>query len=306
METVEADERLVPLALRGMNYACRILTPRRPYGTEPLVLIGGALQDMYSWPRLERRLSAHTTLTLMDLPGTGNADDLAASAGIEFLVEATLHAIDRLGADQVNILGASFGAPIAYRLAQSHPGRVARLLLAGATPRLGPRLTAMVHRGLALAGSTGSSPADETARRDYARTIVDILVNDATRHEVAQGPAAARLLERELMRDSQSAALRYAACLEHLLDIDLCPPGGISGLPALVFTGEHDCTSTPAENEAVAATIEDCTFLLLRDADHMAHLEREAEYADLVTRFLRDQPVHGLPYCLPSGQLQGQ
>ncbi|MFB7629670.1 alpha/beta fold hydrolase [Streptomyces sp. NPDC056149] len=108
------------------------------------------------------------------------------------------------------------------------------------------------------------------------------------------------------MRDSQSAALRYATCHERLLDTDFCPPGGISGVPALVFTGEHDCTSTPAENEAVAATIEDCTFLLLRDADHMAHLEREAEYADLVTRFLRDQPVHGLPYCVPGGELQRQ
>ncbi|MEW1657675.1 MULTISPECIES: alpha/beta hydrolase [unclassified Streptomyces] len=300
MATMEADERLIPLSLRDMSYACRVLTPRHPYGTEPLVLVGGALQDMYSWPRLERRLTAHTTLVLMDLPGTGSADDLASSAGFDVLAEAALHAIDHLEADRVNLLGASYGAPVAYRLAQSHPDRIARLLLAGATPRVGPRLTAVVRHGLALMGAADARPTDESACRAYARTIVDMLVNGATRHEVTQGPAAARLLERQLMRTSQSAALRYAACHERLLDTDLYPPGGITGVPALVFTGEHDCASSPAENQAVAATIEDCVFVLLRDADHMAHLEREAEYADLVTRFLRDQSVRDLPYCTPA------
>ncbi|MFF4953380.1 alpha/beta fold hydrolase [Streptomyces chattanoogensis] len=296
MDTVEPDERLVPFSLRDMTYACRVLTSRRRYGTEPLVLIGGALQDMYSWPRLERRLTAHTTLVLMDLPGTGNAGDLDAGAGFEILAEAAGHAIERLALGPVNVLGASYGAPIAYRLAQSRPDLVARLLLAGATPRVGPRLTAVVRQGLELVGSH-SRPADEPARRDYARNVVDVLVNSATRHEVAQGAAVARLLERQLLRTSQSAALRYAACHERLLDTDLYPPGGIAGVPALVFTGEHDCASSPEENSAVAATISDCAFALIRDADHMAHLEREAEYADLVTRFLRDQPVQGLPYC---------
>ncbi|AJC61036.1 alpha/beta hydrolase [Streptomyces sp. 769] len=297
METMEADERLVPLALGDMTYACRLLMPRHRSGTEPLVLIGGALQDMYSWPRLERRLTTHTALVLMDLPGTGTAGDLAASAGFEVLADSVLHALDRLAMDRVNVLGASYGAPIAYRLAQSHPDRVARLLLAGATPRVGPRLTAVVRQGLELVGTTDSHPADEPARRDYARNVVDMLVNGATRNEVAQGPAVARLLERQLMRTSQSAALRYAACHERLLGTDLYPPGGIDGVPALVFTGEHDCASSPEENRAVADTIAGCAFALIRDADHMAHLEREAEYADLVTRFLHDRPVHDLPYC---------
>ncbi len=29
----------------------------------------------------------------------------------------------------------------------------------------------------------------------------------------------------------------------------------------------------------------------------MAHLECDAEYADLVLRFLRDEPLDGLSYC---------
>ncbi|QHC23117.1 alpha/beta fold hydrolase [Streptomyces sp. GS7] len=298
---MDTDERLLALTLRDMAYACRIVPARRPCGTEPLVLIGGALQDMYSWPRLERRLTEHTTLMLMDLPGTGSAGDLASTAGFDVLADAALHAIDQLAVPRVNLLGASYGAPIAYRLAQAHPDRVARLILAGATPRVGPRLTAVVRQGLELIGAdagTGTgAPADDSARQDYARKVVDMLVNSATRHEVAQGPAVARMLERQLMRTSYSAALRHAACHERLLDVDLYPPGGIDTVRTLVFTGEHDCTSSPEENRAVAATIADAAFLLIRDADHMAHLERDAEYADLVTRFLRDRPLRDLPYC---------
>jgi pimeloyl-ACP methyl ester carboxylesterase len=273
-----------------MTYACRVLTPRDHDGTtEPLLIIGGARQDMYSWTRLERRLAKHTSLVVMGLP-TGSAD-------LDALAEATLYAIDQLAVDRVNILGVSYGAPIAYRLAQSHPERVARLLLAGATPRGGPRITALFRQGLKLGTDTTTPAADEPARREYVRNVVDMLVNRATRHKVPQGPAVARLLERQLMRTPQSNARNSVSGYVRLFDTELYPPGGIDGIPALVFTGEHDCITSPEETQAVATTIAGCTFLLIRDTDHMAHLEREAEYADLVTRFLRDQPVRDLPYC---------
>lgn len=306
---MDVREELVPMSLRGMTYACRVLTPAAEQRVEPLVLVGGALQDMRSWPRLERRLTAHMTMVLMDLPGSGVASDLAASAGFDVLADAARHALDVLGLAQVNLLGTSYGAAIAYRLAQTSPERVARLLLAGTTPRVNPQVAGLIRDGLyALEVDASGRAADLTTAvagvppgcpTGYARQVVGMLLNAAERHRVTQADVVSRLLHREFARLTRREALRHAACHARLLDRDLIPPGGIPSVPALVFTGEHDSMSTPAENRAVAASIPNSTFVLVRNADHMLHLEREAEYADLVTRFVRDGPLRDLPYCTP-------
>lgn len=312
-------EQHVPLCWRGLRYTARVVRSDPPEHapapsppgdtgtpavTEPLLLLGGALQDMYSWPRLERRIAPCTPIVLVDLPGTGTADDLAPDQGFDLLTEATLHVLDRLAIARVNVLGTSYGAPIAYRIAQRHPDRVARLLLAGTTRRVSApvrallrevadHLEAVVRGGGPAAGDAGTG-AD---RRENAERLVDVLINKGARERVEQSDAARRLLCRQFLRTSPAETLRNAACHRRLLDADLIPGGGIRGVPALVFTGEHDITTTPDDNRSVAATIEGAAFVLLRHADHMAHLERDREYAELVLRFLRDLPLDGLPFC---------
>ncbi|MEU0336747.1 alpha/beta hydrolase [Streptomyces sp. NPDC006193] len=300
----------VPLHHSGLNYACRIVGGR-PDGTlpasltattEPLMLLGGALQDVNSWPRLERRIADRTPLILVDLPGTGTADDLPAEQGFDTLAETAVHVLDHLRLRRVNLLGASYGAPIAYRIAQRHPERVARLLLAGTTRRVAAPMAAlmmdMVRHLEAVATDDTDAPAGSwPGAEEYAARLVAALVNTGRQDSVRQSQAVRRLLSRQCLRITRRQALRNAACHRMLLGGDLLPSGGIRGVPALVFTGEHDNATTQEENREVAAAIEGSTLVFLREADHMAHLERDAEYADLVLRFLHDLPLHDLPYC---------
>ncbi|MFD7711349.1 alpha/beta fold hydrolase [Streptomyces sp. NPDC059786] len=290
-------EEVVRLNWRGLRYTCRVVTSEQAPATEPLLLLGGALQDMYAWPRLERRLSGHTTLILTDLPGTGTADDLPAEQGFDVLADAALHIAERLGHDRVNLLGASYGAAIAYRAALHRPDRVARLVLVGATHGMNPRVRSICEdiRGLGAACDHADSPGRDLA----ADRAVAALVNHARQDLVTQSGAVARLLRRQFVRITPYEARRNAVCYDRLLGMAPIPRAVIDSVPALVFTGEHDHASTPAENRAVAATIRDAAFVLVRDADHMVHLEREAEYADLVLRFLTDLPLEELPYCTP-------
>ncbi|MFS8198386.1 alpha/beta fold hydrolase [Streptomyces sp. CWNU-52B] len=293
-------EELVRLEWRGLRYTCRVVTSDRPPVTEPLLLLGGALQDMYAWPRLERRLSAHMPLVFVDLPGVGTADDLPAEQGFDALAEAALCVVDRLGFDRVNLLGASYGAPIAYRAALKRPERVARLVLAGATHRMNPRLVSdceQVWRARAALADGPDGALTDSGSKEIAAHAAGTLLNTARQDQVSQAPAVARMLHRQFARITPAEARRHAVCHQRLLGPDPLPPGGIDAVRALVFTGEHDDVSTPDENRAVAAAIAGSTFLLVREADHMVHLEREAEYADLVLRFLTDLPLDGLHYA---------
>ncbi|MGW7289645.1 alpha/beta fold hydrolase [Streptomyces sp. NPDC054847] len=54
---------------------------------------------------------------------------------------------------------------------------------------------------------------------------------------------------------------------------------------------------TPELCRQMAAACADSRHAEIRDADHMIILERAAEVADLITRFLAGKPLHGLPYC---------
>ncbi|MEU9190541.1 alpha/beta hydrolase [Streptomyces sp. NPDC048484] len=298
-EPEQAREELVPLEWRGLHYTCRVITSDRPPATEPLLLLGGALQDMYAWPRLERRLSAHMPLVFVDLPGVGTADDLPAEQGFDALAEAALLVADRLGFDRINLLGASYGVPIAYRAALRGPGRVARLVLTGATHRMNPRLVSdceRVWRARAALADDIEGTLSDSGSHEIADRAVATLLNTTLQDQISQAPTVARLLHRQFTRITPAEARRHAVCHQRLLHSDALPSASIGAVRALVFTGEHDDVSTPNENRAVAAAIAGSTFLLVRDADHMVHLEREAEYADLVLRFLTDLPLDDLHY----------
>jgi pimeloyl-ACP methyl ester carboxylesterase len=76
-------------------------------------------------------------------------------------------------------------------------------------------------------------------------------------------------------------------------------PEPVPPVPTLVFTGEHDSLTPPAMGRALAAELPGAAFTTVRDADHLVHMERIEEFTDLISRFLTDCPIDGLPYCNP-------
>lgn len=71
--------------------------------------------------------------------------------------------------------------------------------------------------------------------------------------------------------------------------------GGLAGVPALVFAGEHDTVSSPVQQREFAATIEGSRFLTMTESDHWVVLERPDDVADLAARFFTDRPLDTAP-----------
>ncbi|MEU4348194.1 alpha/beta hydrolase [Streptomyces sp. NPDC023838] len=282
----------------GMSYGCRVVTPRRPAG-EPLLVIAGGMQDMYSWARLERRLGSQHQILIHEIPDVDPAPDKAYNW--EALSSAVVRTLDTLGIPTCCVLGPSAGYPVAYRLAQKHPQRVSRLILMGASAHPVTAVTDVVREGqrrLALHGPAAPrSPDDADHARDVER-VVSVLVNADAARTITPVRAAARVLFNRLYTAPWDPLVHYASARGHLLFEGMLPPGGLSGVPTLVCTGEYDTTTTPEQNREIAATIEGAVFLLMKNADHLLHMERDAEFADLVSRFLTGASLLDLPYCL--------
>ncbi|MFF4245734.1 alpha/beta fold hydrolase [Streptomyces sp. NPDC001822] len=288
------EEIIRSLTADGVRFAYRVM-PRDPAvdggpGTEPVLVIGGALQGMFGWPQMDDHLGPLADVVTADLPGMGTADPLPPGPSAPVLRAAVGAIVEDLGASRINLFGFSYGAAIAFGYAQHAPGRVARLVLGGVPVHIGEERRSYWHRATAAL-------AEGDAEGFAALAADGLMCLDPER------PVHRRELARRYVRRSFLHALAHsghaADSLRRALGDRPDFSGGLSGVPALVFAGEHDTVTSPGMQREFAATIEGSRFLTLPESDHWVVLERSDEVAALVTRFFTDQPVEHAAALLP-------
>ncbi|MHB9756218.1 alpha/beta fold hydrolase [Streptomyces sp. BYX5S] len=279
-------ESIREMTYGGFAFGCRIVEQPHPR-TEPIVVLGGAYQNMHSNRRSEGPWVAASTVVSVELPGLGTAADLPEEYGFDFLGDALGHLLDELGLDRVNMIAVSYGTAIAYRYAQRHAERVARLALVGSTPAVPDDARAAIAQlsELLRAGDT------ET----FARRAVELLVCTEPACLTAHPHAAAEVLRRVLSAAGPADIPRYIAANDRLLRHPFGDPDGIHGVRALCVSGEHDRLCPPEGARAVAASIPGAMLAVLRGSGHVVHLERPRDFSDVLARFMTDEPLEDHP-----------
>jgi pimeloyl-ACP methyl ester carboxylesterase len=105
---------------------------------DPLVCLPGGPMQASAYLGDLGGLSAHRSLVLLDLRGTGESAVPAdpASYRCDRLVDDVEALLAHLGRDRVDLLGHSAGGTLAVLYAARHPGRVGRLALVTPSPRV--------------------------------------------------------------------------------------------------------------------------------------------------------------------------
>jgi pimeloyl-ACP methyl ester carboxylesterase len=189
-------------------------------------------------------LSRRARIIAPNAPGYVLSDpfrDVAPPA--EAYAEAAAAFLDARGiAGPVHVVGSSFGAMTGAMLAARHPGRVARLVLIGASR--GQRWRSAQER------------ADMLARR--AASVADGGVALAERRWQAlvapgTGPIVQDLVQTMLAATNPSALMQAA----HATDgVDIIADAAQAiAVPTLVLTGAEDTVNPPAIGDAIAAAI---------------------------------------------------
>ncbi|WEH38886.1 alpha/beta hydrolase [Streptomyces sp. AM 2-1-1] len=250
--------------------------------TEPVVVLGGALQGMYGWPQMDDHLGPLADVVTADLPGMGSAGALPPGPSAGLLREAVTRIVEDLGAPRINLFGFSYGTAIAFDWARHHPDRVARLALGGVPTHISA--AQRDHWQRAVERMAAGDP-------DGLATLAAeaLMCTDPERY-VHRGALAQRYVRRSFLhalRTSPHAADSLVRALGDRPDFS----GGLRGVPALVFAGEHDTVTSPARQREFAATVEGSRFLTLADADHWVVLERADDVAELAAHFFTDRPL---------------
>jgi pimeloyl-ACP methyl ester carboxylesterase len=265
------EEIIRSLTVDGLSYSYRLLPHPQPV-TEPVLILGGVRQGMYGWPHMEDRLCPDTTVITADLPGMGDADPPRPEHDSTLMRTAIEQIVDDLGLSRVNLFGYSFGAALAFACAQRRPHRLARLLLGGVPARFSDAQHAY-----------WTDAVGELAAGHYetfaTMATEGMLCMDPGRH-VHRRHLAYRYVKRLFLHNRHSVTEMHRVVNERF------PlSGGLTGVPTLVFSGEHDTLTTPQVQRDFAATIADSTFLTLPDGDHWIIFERADEVAALAHRF---------------------
>src|SRR2546430_11192364 len=121
-----------------------------------VVLVHGLGGFAESWRHTTRALADRTTVYALDLPGFGASAKPPARYRLSYFASALHGFMEVLGIREASLVGHSLGAAAAVTYALTHPARVERLALVGASSRA----SAIVRRG-----STASSPCRWSARR---------------------------------------------------------------------------------------------------------------------------------------------
>ncbi|MFE9257634.1 alpha/beta fold hydrolase [Streptomyces sp. NPDC006879] len=298
VEASAADRAIQELSLSfgGFRYVCRV-AGGGGWTSTPLVILGGSSQDRTSWTRHERWLTPSCPVVTVDLPGYGEADFLPARYGVDFLAAALRHLLDQLGVPQVNLVGACFGGAVGLRFAQHNPHLVARLMLVGMTTAIPADYAAAMERWdvMIRAGQT----------QDVARELADRFMSPPGTGVVRKHAAVSRLVYQQIAGQDAEQQRKSTEHNTRLMRHEWYRPGPAPAVPSLVVTGEHDTLATPAMGRAVAEVLPQAQFLTIRETDHLAPVERIAEFADLVLRFTTDQPLTGLNYATEPEEFRG-
>ncbi|MEU5257170.1 alpha/beta fold hydrolase [Streptomyces longwoodensis] len=282
------------LEYEGFRYVCRVATSPAPV-TEPLVVIGGMMQDRNSWTSHERPLRAHASVVTVELPGFGAADPLPAEYGYDFLAAALGHLLTELDTGPVNLLGTCYGGAVALRCAQRHPQHVARLMLGAMTGELPASYLEMIPEWRRLVA--------EDRRAELADSLLSTFVV-APDPRIHRHAAVWRMLNHQF-RTQTPDDLAKACAHNARMERHAWRRPEVPAAPTLVYTGEHDHLTTPAQGLRLAREL-GAPFATLRDADHMFPLEQVAAHVDLIRSFCGDHPLTGLPYLgaleYPEGQ----
>lgn len=189
-------------------------------------------------------LSRHARIIAPNAPGYFLSDPFRADAPrAEDYADAAVAFLDARGiAGPVHVVGSSFGAMTGAMLAARHPGRVARLVLIGASR--GQRWRKPQER------------ADMLARR--AASVADGgLVLAATRWQALVAPGTGAVVQdlvQTMLAATNAGALMQAAHATDAVDIVADAAPAIAA-PTLVLTGALDAVNPPAIGDAIAAAI---------------------------------------------------
>ena len=230
----------------------------------PLVVIGGAFQNIDQIERMSKALSKHSWLLVFDTPGNGQTGVLPASYPFEFIAECIENSLQELGVKRINLVGFSYGSLIALRFVQLYKPKVSHMVLLGAMHRIPEHLVYEFNLMLFYL-KWGKQEA-------FADSFTNLMSNAKLRETNKLARLAGEKLHHALVTANMGIREQFIHNTQRILDHGNMDLAMLPDVRTLVCTGEHDIFVPPAANKAIADAMPRGRYVSIENADHMIHV----------------------------------
>lgn len=238
----------------------------------PLVLVHGLGGSSRTWQKLMGDLAADLRIIAYDLRGAGRSGTPPGPYSLALLV-ADLHGlVEKLGLEQVTLVGHSLGGAVVLAYAAAHPERVSVAVGVSA-----PSVTPAEQRA-ALAERAAQ------AMREGMSAMAEL-------HALTALPEAFRVTSPDDTADYMKVIAAghptgYATLCGVIADLDLTRELERIDAPVLLVHGELDRIVPAQAARDTARAIRVCDVVELAGCGHVVPFERPRELATLVRRFV--------------------
>ena len=185
------------------------------------------------------------------------------------------------------LIGGSFGGMIALTYAVRHPHGLSRLILRGTAASHHHEAEAIENFKARLHKATSASIG--MVRKMFSDRVVDdtelrlIWLALMPLYYETFDPDAALERTRTLQLHAETHNALFAG-----KNYDLRAELGTIGVPTLVVVGEHDWICPASQSREIAAGIPGARLLVVPDANHAVHIEKNAEVLQAIREFLKE------------------
>lgn len=233
-------------------------------GKTPVVFMGGAFQNFFSFKKDVQVLVRDFPILLLDLPSQGSNAQLAPDLEFEDFASLVVEFMDHFNIPKITPIGLSYGSATAFYLAALHPKRVDKLIMGGTTPRVRDSYRILLEDSIQV--------LQDGEMELFSQGAVMNLINYSKRHITKISERVIKSFYKNMMALKPNDKQRYIDNTKRLLRLD-----GVHGTPAceaLVLTGEYDNFTTPFENFLMSQKVPRSTFILINESDHLANLQK--------------------------------
>jgi 3-oxoadipate enol-lactonase len=218
------------------------------------------------WARFARILS-------VDLPGHGASAPRPQIDSLDQYAHALAELLASVAAEDVSIVGLSFGGMIGQAFALNYPQRVRSLVLSNTAARTSAEMKEVWTRRKGAAATQGM-PAQ------VATTIERWFTPQFREKAPLHVERVANMIRRTTYEG-------YAAAIEAIRGLDLLDRLSSLEMPVLVVGGRQDTAVTPQVVATMAQRLPKARTLLLDEAAHLANIEQPIAFTETVGQFLR-------------------
>ena len=247
---------------------------------KPILFLNGAFQNRKSWKKFVKHFKEDTICITTDLPGMGEADTIDEDTPFDFQAECINEILQDLGVEEVNMISASFGSPIAIKFAQMYPQRIHKNIITGPLTEAPNYVREKVYTIL--------KHLKTNDMQAFTNQVVSILLNSEKTTDIEKHRLAYKILN-GLKSLSDNDKNNFSITCRRLLTKSVYTNKNSILKETLIFTGEFDHFTSPEYCLNIAKLFKDVLFTTIKRADHMYHIEQFDTMLFLLDSFFKNK-----------------